>query len=114
MPTNAEGKYLQDRPYSPKDSLFMFLLCNSLQGSTNIIDYAQNIKAANKQEEAIKILQTNIVVLSEQIKTEQSKSKPSATTINAMTISKNNLINNLTNILFFIIFIANICNSHRS
>ena len=69
MPTNAEGKYLQDRPYSPKDSLFMFLLCNSLQGSTNIIDYAQNIKAANKQEEAIKILQTNIVVLSEQIKT---------------------------------------------
>ena len=101
MPTNAEGKYLQDRPYSPKDSLFMFLLCNSLQGSTNIIDYAQNIKAANKQEEAIKILQTNIVVLSEQIKTEQSKSKPSATTINAMTISKNNLINNLTNILFF-------------
>jgi len=31
VPTDDKGQYLQARAYTPKDSLFMFLLCNSLQ-----------------------------------------------------------------------------------
>jgi hypothetical protein len=101
VPTDDKGQYLQARAYTPKDSLFMFLLCNSLQWGANISSYTQNIKASDKQDEAIKTLQTSIVVLNEQIKTEQSKTNPSATSIEARTITRNNLIDNLSNVLFF-------------
>lgn len=91
---STDGSYLQFRPYSPKDSLFAFLLCNSLDGSTNLSANAVG-ESSNKTD--IQSIQSSIQLLNQQINSEQGKTNPNSSTIEQLTTQRDNLLIVLAN-----------------
>ena len=74
-PIDAKGNRVSSRLFTPKDSLFIFVLCNSLDGQLASNNYTPNLSNKSIQAETLKQQKLQIKLLNDLIKKEKDDIK---------------------------------------
>ncbi len=77
-PVDTQDNRTSQRPFAPRDSLFVFVLCNSLDGQLSASSYRPNLTNGSIQAETIKQGQTQITLLNDLIKKENDPAQKEA------------------------------------